>query len=882
MIPRRRHQWLAPEVLQTSAMDCGPAALTCLARGHGLQVSYGRLREACQTDVDGASVDALEAVAGQLGLAAEQVLIPCDHIELPEAAALPAIVVVRHAETARHFVVVWSRVGPWLQVMDPAMGRRWVRTDRFREEVYRHVTSVGAADWRAWAGTEAFTAPLRARMSRLGLDTSRISMWLSRASGDPRWWTFAVLDAAVRCVEALRSAGGVRVGGECEKLLTALVDGTLASPDDIHARIPRPYWTVTPDPGNQPGRPQTVVLEGAVLLGVRGVSGQTAHTDAPPEVAAAVAEPPTRPLRAAFDLLRSEGLTGPAAVGLAAVVAVGALLLEALLFRGLFDVGSRLALPSQRWTAAGLMLVFLAALLALHIPIGAEAMRLGRKLELRLRMQLLAKLPRLGDRYFHSRAVTDMAERAHALHMVRAAPTLALQLGQTLLELILTCVAAIVLAPADGWGVLLLALVAAGGPAVIQPFLHERDLRVRTHGAALGVFYLDALLGLAPIRAHAAEASVQRQHEHLLVEWARALSGLLRGGLVAQALQAMACIAAVTLMLWGHFSRAGGVQGGDLLLVYWALKLPALGAQLNALGRQVPAQRNTLARLMEPLAAPDEPLAAIVDAEGPVALTITAGEVVASGHTLLRELDLKIAAGEHVAIVGPSGAGKSSLLGLVLGWNRLAKGELKIDGTPALDGALPAVRRVTAWVDPAVQIWNASLAENLAYAHDRDTPDRLAEAIDAARLRAVADRLPYGLRNPLGEGGGRLSGGEGQRVRLGRAMLTETPRLVLLDEPFRGLDREQRARLLDDARSWWSHATLLCVTHDIEDTLGFDRVLVIEDGRIVEDGLPGVLAARPSRFAELLAAESTLRLKAWGGPRWRRLRLERGALTEAA
>jgi ABC-type bacteriocin/lantibiotic exporter with double-glycine peptidase domain len=879
---RRSRKRLAPEVVQTSAMDCGPAALTCLAKGHGVQVSYGRLREACQTDVDGASIDALEAVAGQLGLAAEQVLIPSDHIDLAEAAALPAIVVVRHAETARHFVVVWSRVGPWLQVMDPAVGRRWVRADRFGEEVYRHTTSVGAADWRAWAGTEAFAAPLRARMSRLGLDTPRISTWLSRACDDPRWWTFAVVDAAVRLAEALRSAGGVRAGAECDRLLAALVDGTLASPDDVHARIPRAYWTVTPDPDNRPGRPQTVVLEGAVLLSVKGVTGQAPQVDAPPEVAAAVAEPPTRPLRVAFDLLRSEGLTAPVAVGLAAVVAVGALLLEALLFRGLFDVGSRLTLPSQRWAAAGLLVVFLATLLALHIPTGAEAMRLGRRLELRLRMQLLAKLPRLGDRYFHSRPVTDMAERAHALHLVRSAPTLTLQLGQTVLELILTCLAAIVLAPGAWWGVLLLALVAAGGPAMIQPFLLERDLRVRTHGAALGVFYLDALLGLAPIRAHAAEASVQRQHEHLLVEWARALGGLLRVGLIAQALQAMACIAALTLMLWAHFSRSGGVQGGDLLLVYWALKLPALGAQLNALGRQIPAHRNTLARLLEPLAAPDEPVAAGARAEGPAAVSITAGDVVAGGHTLLRELNLQIAAGEHVAIVGPSGAGKSSLLGLLLGWNRLAGGELQIDGAPALGGALPALRRVTAWVDPAVQIWNASLAENLAYAHDRDTPDRLAEAIDAARLRDVADRLPHGLRSALGEGGGRLSGGEGQRVRLGRALLTEAPRLVLLDEPFRGLDREQRRRLLDDARRWWSHTTLLCVTHDIEDTLGFDRVLVIEDGRIVEDGPPCALASRTSRFAELLAAERTLRLEAWGGSGWRRLHLERGALTEAA
>jgi ATP-binding cassette subfamily B protein len=85
----------APEVVQTSAMDCGPAALKCLLEGFGVTASYGRLREACQTDVDGTSIDTLEVIAGQLGLDAEQQMVPVDHVLLDETDALPAIVVVR-------------------------------------------------------------------------------------------------------------------------------------------------------------------------------------------------------------------------------------------------------------------------------------------------------------------------------------------------------------------------------------------------------------------------------------------------------------------------------------------------------------------------------------------------------------------------------------------------------------------------------------------------------------------------------------------------------------------------------------------------------------------------------------------------------------------
>ena len=92
-VPGQR--FFAPEVVQTSAMDCGPAALKSLLEGFGVRVSYGRLREACQTDVDGTSINTLEDIAIQLGLQAEQVMLPADHLALPEAQALPAIAPAR-------------------------------------------------------------------------------------------------------------------------------------------------------------------------------------------------------------------------------------------------------------------------------------------------------------------------------------------------------------------------------------------------------------------------------------------------------------------------------------------------------------------------------------------------------------------------------------------------------------------------------------------------------------------------------------------------------------------------------------------------------------------------------------------------------------------
>jgi ATP-binding cassette subfamily B protein len=118
-------------------------------------------------------------------------------------------------------------------------------------------------------------------------------------------------------------------------------------------------------------------------------------------------------------------------------------------------------------------------------------------------------------------------------------------------------------------------------------------------------------------------------------------------------------------------------------------------------------------------------------------------------------------------------------------------------------------------------------------------------------------------------------------VRFGRALVRQGVRLVLLDEPFRGLDRQRRRDLLARAREIWHAQTLLCVTHDIEETLAFDRVLVLEHGQIVEDGDPNALASIPdSAYASLLAAEREVRSTMWSDRTWRHWRLEDGAIVE--
>lgn len=872
-------------------MDCGPASLKCLLQGFGVEVSYGRLREACQTDVDGTSIDTLEVVAQQLGLDAEQIMLPADHVLLPESAALPALVVVTLPTGLTHFVVVWRCTAGLVQVMDPAGGRRWMTVARFLDELYVHAMPVPAEAWRTFAGSEGYRRALARRLRAVGVTAPEAL--LDRAAADPTWKGFAALDAATRMVASLVAARALRAGAPSAALLTRLAARAESEAERDEGAVPANYWSVRPPPVDE-GEP-SVVMRGAVLLRVRGLRGapaqgeETSAPEVPPlsaELLAALREPPSRPGRDLLRFLREDGLLTPAALAGAFALSAAAGLLEALLFRGMFEAGRYLGLFPQRLAALGALALFLLALMLIELPVMAAMQRLGRGLDARLRVAFLEKIPRLGDRYFRSRPTSDMAERGHVMHALRTLPDLGGRALQTTLGLAVTTLGIAWLDPSSGPPAALVALLGVALPLLTQPLVTERDLRFRVHGGSITRFYLDALHGLMAVRTHNAERALRREHEGLLVEWARSGRSLQRAVVGVEGAQALASVGLTVWLLTRYLERVGDASA-VLLLIYWSLALPALGQELATLIRQYPAHRNIALRLLEPLGAPEEaPATEALAPEGVrppsgVALALEDITVRAGGHTILEGIDLAIPAGAHVAVVGPSGAGKSSLVGLLLGWHQPATGQVRVDGAPLDAARIASLRGETAWVDPAVQLWNRSFLSNLTYGAPDDAVDAMAALLDDADLREVLQRLPEGLQSSLGEGGGLVSGGEGQRVRLGRAMLRRDARLVILDEPFRGLDRGRRRALMARARARWKDATLVCITHDVGETQGFDRVLVIEGGRLVEDDAPAALAARAgSRYRALLDADEAVRHGLWTSAAWRRVRLDDGTLAE--
>ncbi|MEM9291042.1 MAG: ATP-binding cassette domain-containing protein [Acidobacteriota bacterium] len=946
---RRQRSFLVPEVLQISTMDCGPAILASVLAGFRLPSSYGRLRELCQTDVDGTSIETLEEVLNQLSLEAEQVMVPPEFLlqdggrrargKGDEGRLLPAIAVVTQPDGAFHFIVIWRRLGNYFQIMDPARGRRWVRAETLQRELYLHNQQVPGEAWAQWSASAEFLAPIEARLRRLRVPANEIRGLLAEAREAPEpaktGVAPAALEAALRSTESLHRSGALARGRSAAAVLQALYRRAREDWERDGGALPPSSWSV------QPAQDASlVVLRGCVLVKVRrqqvedpspaavsdtAPQAQESRDEAPqaqdeaPQArqrwAAVQQRPEPSPERQLFALLQRKhrGILAPVLGSLT----LGALAVacEALLFTALIGLGGQLSSTLEQSLLLALVALLIATFGGVHWLNLSALLRLGRHLEAQLRQAFLRKLPRLGVSFFNSRLRSDMAERGHNAYALRELPRVLGSGVTSASELLFTVLALAWMYPGVALPAAGCAMLAVLLPWAFQPLLAERDLRLRTLSGTLSRFFLDTFLGLVPIRAHGAERVIERQHDSVLDRWTEAGLRLQRVALGAGLLQSGLSTGFAALLVFLHVQQSG--TAGLLLLAYWALRLPSLGTEIASAFERYPLYRSLALRLLEPLGAPDEDqdlsseasdtsrsegspsLSSDGEASQPsaVGLELRGVHLEISGHPLLQDIDLSIAAGEHVAVLGASGAGKSTLLGLLLGWHRPSRGEIQVDGRDLQGDALRHLRQRTAWIDPAVQLWNRSLSANLRYGQEappapeaspgqqRNSSDEPGaspgELLEEAELYELVEKLPQGLTTSLGEGGSLISGGEGQRVRFGRGAGRPHARLALLDEAFRGLDAETRGRLLARARRRFQHATLLVALHSPQEAKSFDRVLFLADGRLVESGSPEELLADPdSAYRRALEAEEALHRRGWRSAQWRHWELRDGRVEE--
>ena len=365
----------------------------------------------------------------------------------------------------------------------------------------------------------------------------------------------------------------------------------------------------------------------------------------------------------------------------------------------------------------------------------------------------------------------------------------------------------------------------------------ERRWQTLSH---LGAHFVDVVRGLETLRAHDRDreqaATLARAGEAYRRETMATLRVAFLSALVLElfAMLGTALVAATVgiQLAEGHLDLRTGLA---VLILAPELYQPIrqLGAQFHAGADGLAAAEQILAVLAEPPAvrAPAQPRSAPSPAAADLVLDRVTVSYPGRGRPVLDSLSLRLAPGEHVALIGASGAGKSTLAALLLRLLDPDAGAVRCDDVDLRDVDPAAWRSRLAWVPQRPTIFAATLADNIRLG----APDAPAEAVRAAIASAALDpvvaSLPDGADTRIGEGGRRLSAGEAQRVALARAFLRDAP-LLVLDEPTAHLDTENARTVAAAIERLAAGRTALLIVHDPELAAGADRALELDRGRL--------------------------------------------------
>ena len=453
------------------------------------------------------------------------------------------------------------------------------------------------------------------------------------------------------------------------------------------------------------------------------------------------------------------------------------------------------------------------------------------------------------------------------------------QLAITLLSMVISAVAIFVL----DWRIGLL-MLAMGVPIYFLTRWFQKTAvpvfrAMRTESAHLTSRFVETFTGIRAVKAFGAEARMRTEYAQASERYRLAVMDSIKiFGVYAPTLTLLGNVfIAGALVLGGYAVLGGTMQIGTLLaLVIYANRVFEPVMQLSEFYNMFQSAMSALEKLSsflaeEPeVAEPEHPHERAVEpatesATGGVSGTVRGALVeldsAVFGYTsdrhALKETSLRIEPGTTVALVGATGAGKSTIAKLVARFYDVSAGQVRIDGVDVRQLADVQLRREVLMLTQEVFLFSASILENIRMGNPQASDEQVKAAAKAVGADAFIERLRDGYESQLGRGGITLSAGQRQLVSFARVFLAN-PRVLILDEATASLDIPSERAVQAALRTVLAGRTALVIAHRLSTVLGADRVLVIHEGSVVEDGSPQQLIASGGRFAAMYASWDVL------------------------
>lgn len=573
---------------------------------------------------------------------------------------------------------------------------------------------------------------------------------------------------------------------------------------------------------------------------------------------------PFRTLKSLLPYVRRYKLRiGGALVAL--VIASAATLALPVALRRVIDVGF-VDGETQLANAYFAMLVAVVGILALASSTRFYlVMTVGERIVTDLRADVFRHLTRLDPAFFDASRSGDLVSRLTAdATQIRSAfgSSASIALRNTVLFLG-------ALAMMLGTSLHLSVLVIGVIPLVVLPLVFSgRSVRRRARAAQdrladASAFAAEAVGGIRIMQAFGAQKQTAGRFTQAAEDAYEAARGSTLARSILSGIGIFMVSASVVWVLWTGAGEvfAGRMSGGTLsqFILYAVFAASALG-QLSEVYGEISSAAGAAGRLGEILGtrpaivAPPAPRALPRPLKGELAFIDVGFSYPGVSRPAIDDVSFVIRPGERVALVGPSGAGKSTILQLALRFYDPARGKVSVDGVAGFEADPDDWRAAFALVPQEATVFGASIRDNIAYGRPGASDVEVRRAADLAAADGFIANLPQGYDTKIGERGVTLSGGQRQRLAIARAILKDAP-ILLLDEATSALDSESERAVQEALDRLMQGRTTLVVAHRLATILSSDRILVMDEGRIVEEGTHAALVARGGLYARLASLQ---------------------------